>query len=134
MGSMSMDRMGSGFDRMGMSGMDMNRGFGGSYGHMGGGMSDRGSGSKAGCQIFVRNVSVCWICADMHVEKYRAIKATICRSSLVSDSSHIKSHVSIPVVNIEEEGTCTTGATTEGSHRKSQLSVCHSDICPTRLQ
>lgn len=54
---MSMDRMGSGFDRMGMSGMDMNRGFGG-YGHMGGGMSDRGSGSKAGCQIFVRNVSV----------------------------------------------------------------------------
>lgn len=55
MGNMSMDRMGSGFDRMGMSGMDMNRGFGG-YG--GGGMSDRGSGSKAGCQIFVRNVSV----------------------------------------------------------------------------
>lgn len=56
MGSMTMDRMGSGFDRMGMSGMDMNRGFGG-YGQMGGGMSDRGSGSKAGCQIFVRNVS-----------------------------------------------------------------------------
>nr|XP_033472433.1 myelin expression factor 2 isoform X2 [Epinephelus lanceolatus] len=54
MGNMSMDRMGSGFDRMGMSGMDMNRGFGG-YG--GGGMSDRGSGSKAGCQIFVRNLS-----------------------------------------------------------------------------
>ncbi|XP_053176358.1 myelin expression factor 2 [Scomber japonicus] len=61
MGNMSMDRMGSNFDRMGMSGMDMNRGFG-SYGgggpsHMGGGMSDRGSGSKAGCQIFVRNLS-----------------------------------------------------------------------------
>ncbi|XP_042348012.1 myelin expression factor 2 isoform X2 [Plectropomus leopardus] len=52
MGNMSMDRMGSGFDRMGMSGMDMNRGFGG-YG----GMSDRGSGSKGGCQIFVRNLS-----------------------------------------------------------------------------
>uniref|UniRef100_A0A671XXY5 Myelin expression factor 2 n=1 Tax=Sparus aurata TaxID=8175 RepID=A0A671XXY5_SPAAU len=59
MGSMSMDRMGSGFDRMGMSGMDMNRGFGGygGGGHMGGGMSDRGSGSKGGCQIFVRNLS-----------------------------------------------------------------------------
>uniref|UniRef100_A0A3Q2NRD3 Myelin expression factor 2 n=1 Tax=Fundulus heteroclitus TaxID=8078 RepID=A0A3Q2NRD3_FUNHE len=56
MGSMSMDRMGSSFDRVGMSGMDMNRGFGG-YGHMGGGMSDRGSGSKGGCQIFVRNLS-----------------------------------------------------------------------------
>nr|XP_046248571.1 myelin expression factor 2 isoform X2 [Scatophagus argus] len=56
LGNMSMDRMGSGFDRMGMSGMDMNRGFGG-YGHMGGGMSERGSGSKAGCQIFVRNLS-----------------------------------------------------------------------------
>ncbi|XP_068616539.1 myelin expression factor 2 [Brachionichthys hirsutus] len=51
MSSMSMDRMGSGFDRMGMSGMDMNRGYGG-YGNMGG-----GSGSKAGCQIFVRNLS-----------------------------------------------------------------------------
>uniref|UniRef100_A0A669C2W9 Myelin expression factor 2 n=1 Tax=Oreochromis niloticus TaxID=8128 RepID=A0A669C2W9_ORENI len=47
MGNMSMDRMGSSFDRLGMSGMDMNRGFGG-YG---------GSGSKAGCQIFVRNLS-----------------------------------------------------------------------------
>uniref|UniRef100_A0A3Q3M6T1 Myelin expression factor 2 n=1 Tax=Mastacembelus armatus TaxID=205130 RepID=A0A3Q3M6T1_9TELE len=61
MGNMSMDRMGSSFDRMGMSGMDMNRGFGGygggGQGHMGGGMSDRGSGSKAGCQIFVRNLS-----------------------------------------------------------------------------
>lgn len=61
MGNMSMDRMGSSFDRLGMSGMDMNRGFGGygggGPGHMGGGMSDRGSGSKAGCQIFVRNVS-----------------------------------------------------------------------------
>lgn len=61
-GNMSMDRMGSGYDRMGMSGMDMNRGFGGYGGggpsHMGGGMSERGSGSKAGCQIFVRNVSV----------------------------------------------------------------------------
>lgn len=62
MGNMSMDRMGSSYDRMGMSGMDMNRGFGGygggGPGQMGGGMSDRGSGSKAGCQIFVRNVSV----------------------------------------------------------------------------
>lgn len=58
MGNMSMDRMGSSFDRMGMSGMDMNRSFGG-YGHMGGNMLDRGSGSKAGCQIFVRNVSRC---------------------------------------------------------------------------
>ncbi|XP_011608309.1 myelin expression factor 2 [Takifugu rubripes] len=56
MGNMSMDRMGSSFDRMGMSGMDMNRSFGG-YGHMGGNMSDRSSGSKAGCQIFVRNLS-----------------------------------------------------------------------------
>lgn len=56
MGSMSMDRMGSGLERMAMSGMDMNRGFSG-YGQMGGGMSDRGSGSKAGCQIFVRNLS-----------------------------------------------------------------------------
>lgn len=54
MGNMGMDRMGSNFDRMGMSGgMDVNRGFGG-YG--GGGMSNRGSGAKAGCQIFVRNV------------------------------------------------------------------------------
>uniref|UniRef100_A0A7N5ZXW2 RRM domain-containing protein n=1 Tax=Anabas testudineus TaxID=64144 RepID=A0A7N5ZXW2_ANATE len=61
MGNMSMDRMGSSFDRMGMSGMDMNHGFGGygggGLGHMGGSMSDRGSGSKAGCQIFVRNLS-----------------------------------------------------------------------------
>uniref|UniRef100_A0A3P9P316 Myelin expression factor 2 n=1 Tax=Poecilia reticulata TaxID=8081 RepID=A0A3P9P316_POERE len=59
MGSMSMDRMGPSFDRVGMSGMDMNRGFGGygGGGHMGGGMSDRGSGSKGGCQIFVRNLS-----------------------------------------------------------------------------
>lgn len=57
MGSMSMDRMGSGLERMAMSGMDMNRGFSG-YGQMGGGLSDRGSGSKAGCQIFVRNVSL----------------------------------------------------------------------------
>ncbi|XP_028256818.1 myelin expression factor 2 isoform X2 [Parambassis ranga] len=62
MGNMSMDRMGSNFDRVtGMSGMDMNRGFGGfgggGSGHMGGGMSDRSSGSKAGCQIFVRNLS-----------------------------------------------------------------------------
>lgn len=60
MGSMSMDRMGPGFDHVGMSGMDMNRGFGGygGGGQMGGVMSDRGSGSKGGCQIFVRNVSV----------------------------------------------------------------------------
>ncbi|XP_038139314.1 myelin expression factor 2 [Cyprinodon tularosa] len=59
MGSMSMDRMGSSFDRVGMSGMDMNRGFGGygGGGHMSGGMSDRGSGAKGGCQIFVRNLS-----------------------------------------------------------------------------
>ncbi|TDH16868.1 hypothetical protein EPR50_G00002530 [Perca flavescens] len=61
MGNMSMDRMGSNFDRMGMSGMDMNCGFGGygggGPGHMGGGMSDRASGSKGGCQIFVRNLS-----------------------------------------------------------------------------
>ncbi|XP_015231110.1 PREDICTED: myelin expression factor 2 [Cyprinodon variegatus] len=59
MGSMSMDRMGSSFDRVGMSGMDMNRGFGGygGGGHMSGGMSDRGFGAKGGCQIFVRNLS-----------------------------------------------------------------------------
>lgn len=56
-GSMSMDRMGSSLDRMAMSAMDMNRSFSG-YGPMGGGLSDRGSGSKAGCQIFVRNVSL----------------------------------------------------------------------------
>nr|XP_055030123.1 myelin expression factor 2 [Misgurnus anguillicaudatus] len=58
MGSMGMDRMNTGFDRMGGS-MDMGRGFGqygGGSGHMGG-MSDRGAGSKAGCQIFVRNLS-----------------------------------------------------------------------------
>uniref|UniRef100_A0A672Z213 Myelin expression factor 2 n=1 Tax=Sphaeramia orbicularis TaxID=375764 RepID=A0A672Z213_9TELE len=62
MGNMGLDRMGSSFDRMGMSGMDMNRGYGGFGGgggpsHMTGGMSDRGSGSKGGCQIFVRNLS-----------------------------------------------------------------------------
>lgn len=57
MSSMSMDRMGSGFDRMGMLGMDMSRSFGG-YSNMGGGVTDRGAGSKAGCQIFVRNVSM----------------------------------------------------------------------------
>ncbi|KTF71688.1 hypothetical protein cypCar_00049503 [Cyprinus carpio] len=55
--NMGMDRMNSGFDRMGG---DMGRGFGqyggGGSGHMGG-MSDRGAGSKAGCQIFVRNLS-----------------------------------------------------------------------------
>ncbi|KAJ8272414.1 hypothetical protein COCON_G00112730 [Conger conger] len=58
MGSLGMDRMSSSFDRMG--GMDMNRGFGGYGGgssYMGGGMSDRSSGSKGGCQIFVRNLS-----------------------------------------------------------------------------
>lgn len=53
MGSMSMDRMGSGLDRMAMSGMDRSRSYGG-YGQMGGALSDRGF--KAGCQIFVRNV------------------------------------------------------------------------------
>lgn len=53
---MGMDRM-SGFDRMGGN-MEMTRSFsqfGGSSGHMGG---DRGAGSKGGCQIFVRNVSI----------------------------------------------------------------------------
>ncbi|XP_041750457.1 myelin expression factor 2 isoform X2 [Coregonus clupeaformis] len=50
MGSRSMERMGSGYDRMGGS-MAMSRGFGG-YG--GGAMSDR---AKGGCQIFVRNLS-----------------------------------------------------------------------------
>ncbi|XP_020794440.1 myelin expression factor 2 [Boleophthalmus pectinirostris] len=61
MGGIGMDRMGSGFDRMGLSGgLDMNRGsfggFGGSgSGHMSGGMSD-GRG-KPGCQIYVRNLS-----------------------------------------------------------------------------
>lgn len=68
MGNMSMDRMGSSFDRMGMSAMDMTRSFGG-YGHMGGNMSDRGSGSKAGCQIFVRNVSLFRIKA-LHIHLY----------------------------------------------------------------
>uniref|UniRef100_A0A672S8S5 Myelin expression factor 2 n=1 Tax=Sinocyclocheilus grahami TaxID=75366 RepID=A0A672S8S5_SINGR len=56
--NMGMDRMNSGFDRMGGN-MDMGRGFGqygGGSGHMGG-MSDRGAGTKAGCQIFVRNLS-----------------------------------------------------------------------------
>ncbi|XP_041082695.1 myelin expression factor 2-like isoform X2 [Polyodon spathula] len=54
---MGMDRMSSSYDRMGGGGgMDMNRGFGGfGSGPMGGGKSDRGSGSK-GCQIFVRNL------------------------------------------------------------------------------
>ncbi|XP_051513019.1 myelin expression factor 2-like isoform X3 [Myxocyprinus asiaticus] len=50
--------MNTGFDRMGGN-MDMGRGFGqygGSSGHMGG-LSDRGMGSKGGCQIFVRNLS-----------------------------------------------------------------------------
>lgn len=56
---MGMDRMNTGFDRMGGN-MDMGRSFGqygGGSGPMGG-MSDRGAGSKAGCQIFVRNVSM----------------------------------------------------------------------------
>ncbi|XP_058851117.1 myelin expression factor 2-like isoform X2 [Acipenser ruthenus] len=55
---MGMDRMSSSFDRMGGGGggMDMNRGFGGfGSGPIGGGKSDRGSGTK-GCQIFVRNL------------------------------------------------------------------------------
>ncbi|XP_052008503.1 myelin expression factor 2-like [Xyrauchen texanus] len=55
MGSMGMN---TGFDRMGGN-MDMGRGFGqygGGSGHIGG-MSDRGMGSKGGCQIFVRNLS-----------------------------------------------------------------------------
>uniref|UniRef100_A0A6Q2XC88 RRM domain-containing protein n=1 Tax=Esox lucius TaxID=8010 RepID=A0A6Q2XC88_ESOLU len=57
MGSLSMDRMGSGYDRMG-GGMEMSRGFGGyGGGGSGGSMSDRGSGAKGGCQIFVRNLS-----------------------------------------------------------------------------
>ncbi|KAJ8393121.1 hypothetical protein AAFF_G00068040 [Aldrovandia affinis] len=58
MGNMGMDRMGSGFERMGGA-MDVSRGFGG-YGASpmgGGGMSDRGSAVKGGCQIFVRNLS-----------------------------------------------------------------------------
>ncbi|MGH0135016.1 UNVERIFIED_CONTAM: hypothetical protein FKN15_059780 [Acipenser sinensis] len=54
---MGMDRMSSSYDRMGGGGMDMNRGFSGfGSGPMGGGKSDRGSGTKS-CQIFVRNVS-----------------------------------------------------------------------------
>lgn len=59
MGSMGMDRMNAGFDRMGGN-MDMGRGFGQYGGGLGyvGGMSDRGAGSKAGCQIFVRNVRI----------------------------------------------------------------------------
>ncbi|KAL1007556.1 hypothetical protein UPYG_G00088320 [Umbra pygmaea] len=57
LGSLSMDRMGSGYDRMG-GGMEMSRGFGGyGGGGSGGHMSDRGSGAKGGCQIFVRNLS-----------------------------------------------------------------------------
>ncbi|XP_061078520.1 myelin expression factor 2-like isoform X2 [Conger conger] len=44
--------LGSRFDRMGGA-MDMSRGFGG----FGGGMSDRAAAVKAGCQIFVRNLS-----------------------------------------------------------------------------
>lgn len=53
---MGLDRM-SGFDRM-SGNMEMSRSFGqfgSSSSHMGG---DRGAGSKGGCQIFVRNVSV----------------------------------------------------------------------------
>ncbi|KAK7152356.1 hypothetical protein R3I94_008627 [Phoxinus phoxinus] len=53
--NMGMDRMNSGFDRM-AGNMDMGRGFGQYGGHMGG-MSDRGAGSKVGCQIFVRNLA-----------------------------------------------------------------------------
>lgn len=59
MGSMGMERMGPSIERM-ASGMDMNRGYRGyavSSSHMGGGISDRSAGPKAGCQIFVRNVS-----------------------------------------------------------------------------
>lgn len=56
-----MGNMGSGVNRMGMAGMDMGRGFGGfggaGRGGMGGAMSDRVSGAKGGCVIFVRNVS-----------------------------------------------------------------------------
>ncbi|XP_035381069.1 myelin expression factor 2 [Electrophorus electricus] len=58
-GNMGMDRMGGGFDRMG-SNMEINRGigqYGTSSAHIGSGMLDRGAGSKAGCQIFVRNLS-----------------------------------------------------------------------------
>ncbi|KPP77200.1 myelin expression factor 2-like, partial [Scleropages formosus] len=53
MGNMGMDRVGSTYERM-SGGMDVSRGYGG---HMGAGMSDRGLGSKGGCQIFVRNLS-----------------------------------------------------------------------------
>ncbi|XP_057203648.1 myelin expression factor 2 [Triplophysa rosa] len=58
MGNMGMDRMNTGFNRMGGN-MDMGRGFGQYGGGLGpmGGMSGRGVGSKAGCQIFVRNLS-----------------------------------------------------------------------------
>lgn len=62
LGSRSMERMGSGYDRMG-GGMAMSRGFGG-YG--GGAMSDR---AKGGCQIFVRNV--CFLnkyCINVHYD------------------------------------------------------------------
>ncbi len=93
MGNMSMDRMGSGFDRMGMSGMDMNRGFsgygGGGPGHMGGGMSDRGSGLKGGCQIFVRNVSVDQTCKNFtNINNWNSVKqycgyAAILKTSLL---------------------------------------------------
>uniref|UniRef100_A0A8C5E742 RRM domain-containing protein n=1 Tax=Gouania willdenowi TaxID=441366 RepID=A0A8C5E742_GOUWI len=53
MGNMSLDRMGSNFERLMMSGMDMSRGFG----NFGANMGMSGSGSKGGCQIFVRNLS-----------------------------------------------------------------------------
>lgn len=62
-GGMGNMAMGSGVNRMGMAGMDMGRGFGGFGGagrgsaHMGGAMSDRVSGAKGGCVIFVRNLS-----------------------------------------------------------------------------
>ncbi|CAL8380695.1 unnamed protein product [Arctogadus glacialis] len=62
-GGMGNMAMGSGVNRMGMAGMDMSRGFGGFGGagrggaHMGGAMSDRVSGAKGGCVIFVRNLS-----------------------------------------------------------------------------
>ncbi|KAL4613325.1 myelin expression factor 2-like isoform X2 [Arapaima gigas] len=53
MGNMGMDRSGSSYDRMG-GGMDVSRGYGS---HLGAAMSDRGLGTKGGCQIFVRNLS-----------------------------------------------------------------------------
>ncbi|KAG7270037.1 hypothetical protein CRUP_036864 [Coryphaenoides rupestris] len=60
-GGMGNMAMGSGVNRMGMAGMDMGRGFGGfggaGRGGMGGAMSDRVSGAKGGCVIFVRNLS-----------------------------------------------------------------------------